>query len=77
MYNPWSILNYAASGTLDNFWVNTSSNLLVKKALKEADHQFWEDFDQLVSGKEIPVWLTLDTSYMERGSSYSLWGAPG
>lgn len=74
MYNPWSILNYAASGTLDNFWVNTSSNLLVKKALKEADQQFWEDFDQLVSGKEIPVWLTLDTSYVERGSSYSLWG---
>lgn len=74
MYNPWSILNYADMGSLDNFWINTSSNYLVKKALREADTRFWEKFDELASGKEIPVWLTLETSYLERNSSYSLWG---
>lgn len=74
MYNPWSILNYIDTGVLDNYWVNTSSNYLVKKALKEADRRFWDDFDLLVYGKEVSVWLTLDTSYLERGSNHSLWG---
>ncbi|MDO5407046.1 MAG: AAA family ATPase [Eubacteriales bacterium] len=74
MYNPWSVLNYADMGELDNYWVNTSSNYLVRKALQAADRRFWEDFDRLVTGQEIPVWLTLETSYVERDSNYSLWG---
>ena len=74
MYNPWSILNYADLGSLDNYWINTSSNYLVKKALQEADRRFWEKFEPLVSGEEIPVWITLETSYIERDSNYSLWG---
>lgn len=74
IYNPWSVLNYADIGSLDNYWINTSSNFLVKQALQTADKRFWEDFDQLASGKEISVWLTLETSYIERDSNYSLWG---
>ena len=74
MYNPWSILNYADLGSLDNYWINTSSNYLVKKALQTADRRFWEKFEQLISGKEIAVWITLETSYVERDSNYSLWG---
>lgn len=74
MYNPWSILNYADIGTPDNYWINTSSNYLIRSALQSADRRFWEDFDQLVSGKKISVWLTLETSYIERDSNYSLWG---
>lgn len=74
MYNPWSILNYADMKELGNFWVNTSSNYLVRKALKLADSRFWEDFDRLAAGETVPVWLTLETSYIERDSDYSLWG---
>lgn len=74
MYNPWSILNYADNGFLDNYWVNTSSNFLIRQALKRADRRFWESFDVLASGEETTVWLTLETSYAERDSNYSLWG---
>lgn len=74
MYNPWSILNYADMGELDNYWVNTSSNFLVRKALESADRDFWKDFEKLIRGEAIPVWLTLETSYVERDSNYSLWG---
>ena len=74
IYNPWSVLNYADIGSLDNYWINTSSNFLVKQALRTADKRFWDDFDKLASGKEISVWLTLETSYLERDSNYSLWG---
>ena len=74
LYNPWSILNYAKSHFLDNYWLNTSANFLVKAALKNAGRSFWDTFDQLASGGEAEVWLTLDTSYAERSNDYSLWG---
>ena len=74
VYNPWSILNYADNGFLDNYWVNTSANFLIRKGLKEATRDFWKDFDVLVTGEPVQVWLTLDTSYAERDSDASLWG---
>lgn len=74
LYNPWSILNYADSGYLDNYWVNTSSNFLIRQALELASRGFWEDFDKLAAGNSTTVWLNLDTSYTERESNYSLWG---
>lgn len=74
IYNPWSILNYADNGFLDNYWVNSSSNYLVRQALSKADKNFWDRFDRLAAGEEAAVWLTLDTAYVERDSNYSLWG---
>lgn len=74
VYNPWSILNYADNGVLENYWVNTSANFLIRKGLKNATRNFWRDFDFLVGGEQTAVWLTLDTSYAERDSDYSLWG---
>lgn len=74
MYNPWSILNYAKRKRLENFWVRTSSNYLVREALSHADQGFWSSFDELAAGKETTVWLTLDTAFVERESNYSLWG---
>lgn len=74
MYNPWSILNYAKRKRLENFWVRTSSNYLIREALSHADKNFWDKFDDLVSGRETTVWLTLDTAFAERESNYSLWG---
>lgn len=74
MYNPWSVINYAKSGRLENYWVKTSANFLVKAALKDADRSFWKVFEQLIDGQEKLVYITLDTSFAERASSYSLWG---
>lgn len=74
IYNPWSILNYADNQFLDNYWVNSSSNYLIRQALAKADQNFWNSFDRLAAGEETIVWLTLDTAYVERDSNYSLWG---
>ncbi len=46
----------------------------MKIALKKADRRFWDKLEQLIAGKEIAVWITLETSYIERDSNYSLWG---
>lgn len=74
MYNPWSVLNYADNAFLDNYWLNTSSNYLIRQALTRATASFWQDFDVLAAGNETTVWLNLDTAYVERESNYSLWG---
>lgn len=74
MYNPWSVINYAKKGRLENYWVKTSANFLVKSALKNADRSFWKIFEQLIDGQEKLVYITLDTSFAERASLYSLWG---
>lgn len=74
MYNPWSVICYAKKGRLENYWIKTSANFLVKRALKEADRSFWNTFDKLAAGQEEMVYATLDTSFAERDSLYSLWG---
>lgn len=74
MYNPWSVINYAKSGRLESYWVKTSANFLVKSALEGADRNFWNTFEKLIEGREEQVWITLDTSFAERASLYSLWG---
>ena len=42
IYNPWSILNYAISykGGFKTFWVNTSSDELLRERLQERDANF-------------------------------------
>jgi len=74
VYNPWSVINYAKRGMLDSYWVKTSANFLVKEGMKKADRNFWDKFEALITGKQIEVWITLDTSFAERESVYSLWG---
>lgn len=74
MYNPWSVINYAKNGRLESYWVKTSANFLIKSALKSADRNFWNTFEKLIARQEEQVWITLDTSFAERASLYSLWG---
>lgn len=61
-------------GRLESYWVKTSANFPVKRALKSADRNFGNTFDKLAAGGEEWVYATLDTSFAERDSLYSLWG---
>lgn len=40
IYNPWSLLCYIRKGRAENFWVNTSTNYLVKEAVKRQMNGF-------------------------------------
>lgn len=55
IYNPWSILNY-----VDNYkegfkpyWVNTSSNDLVKRVLARGGQKLKTELEDLIKGKQI------------------------
>ena len=74
MYNPWSLLSYARNGRLDNYWINTSTNYLVKSSMAEADEFFQESFDRLISEEVVKVSADLGCSFIELKSNYTLWG---
>ena len=55
IYNPWSMLNYLASHEegLKPYWVNTSSNDLVKVLLSKGGQDIKQDLESLIEGKII------------------------
>ena len=64
IYNPWSLLCYIRKGRAENFWVNTSTNYLVKEAVKKADERFRREFDELIEKKTVRVGINLETSFI-------------
>ena len=60
IYNPWSILNYAKEKALKPYWVNTSSNDLIKMVLQKST-TVKEKIEVLLKGEEIEVVANFDT----------------
>ncbi len=60
IYNPWSILNYLADRELMPYWVNTSSNDLIKLILKNSS-TIKEKIERLLLGETIEVKINLET----------------
>lgn len=40
IYNPWSVLNYASRKVLSPYWVNTSGNKMIRKAMEGRNCSF-------------------------------------
>ena len=60
IYNPWSILNYLTDRKLMPYWVNTSSNDLIKIILKNSS-TIKEKIEALLRGEEIIVPVNFET----------------
>ncbi|AWI05760.1 AAA family ATPase [Clostridium drakei] len=55
IYNPWSILNYVNNYEegLQPYWINTSSNDLVKSLITKGGHQLKSELEDLIQDKSI------------------------
>ncbi len=53
IYNPWSILNFLDTGKYRTYWVNTSSNGLVGKLIREGNVRVKKQFEDLLRGETI------------------------
>ena len=60
IYNPWSILNYLTDKQLKPYWVNTSSNDLIKMTIKKST-TIKGKMEQLLKGETIEVPIDLET----------------
>lgn len=60
IYNPWSVLNFLKNRELKPYWVNTSSNDLIKLILKKST-TVKEKMERLLKGEEIEAKINLET----------------
>ena len=74
IYNPWSILNYADTGELAPYWVNTSSNKMIRKAMEGRDQAFARGYEELIEKGKLETLVRMETSFFEVSSTESLWG---
>lgn len=74
IYNPWSILNYASRKVLEPYWVNTSSNTMIKKAISSSDEAFERGYEELIRNGELETTVKIDTSFFEVNNTENLWG---
>ncbi|UTY40785.1 ATP-binding protein [Allocoprobacillus halotolerans] len=74
IYNPWSVLNYAATGEESPYWLYTSSNKMIKEAMKIRNQSFDRDFEKLVQTGCMETTMYLETSFFEISEIENLWG---
>ena len=74
IYNPWSILNYLKNKKLMPYWVNTSSNDLIKLVLKNSS-TIKEKIERLLRDETIEVPINLETVIVGiENNEDNIWG---
>lgn len=74
IYNPWSLIHYAYRRKLDFYWINTSSNKMIKKAMSTRDKSFNQGYEKLIQTGFLETIVRMETSFFEVGTTASLWG---
>lgn len=80
IYCPWDVINYAdqlfhePEMAPQTYWINSSSNDLVKRFVHQADKTTRDEIEQLVGGESVEKRIRLDLTYDEIDSSMdNLW----
>ena len=80
IYNPWSVISYVYSIVNDGkefpeaYWANTSSNLIIKDMVWNADDEMKKELDKLVGGGTIENQIHEDITYDDiHESEDNLW----
>ncbi|MCI6089666.1 MAG: ATP-binding protein [Solobacterium sp.] len=80
IYCPWDVISYvdllniSSNKTPKSFWINTSSNDLVKRFIYMADKTTRDDIERLVAGEVIEKEVHLELTYDEIDNSIdNLW----
>ena len=74
IYNPWSILNYLTDKELKPYWVNTSSNDLIKRILEKST-TLKEQMERLLKDEAIEATIDLETIIVGiENKEENIWG---
>lgn len=74
IYNPWSVSNYVHTGRILPYWVNTSSNKLIKGLLKACDKQFLAEYDRLILEGKLKTYVDFRSTFFVSKNNSALWG---
>lgn len=75
VYNPWSIANCIyEKGSLKPYWINTSSNDLIKESMAKASAAIKEKFELILEDKPIEAIITENMVFADlKTNSDALW----
>ncbi len=80
VYCPWDVINYVKKLCFDNnakpeaYWINTSSNELVKRFVDKADKTTQSEIERLINGEQIEKDIRLDLTHNELDNTIdNLW----
>lgn len=75
VYNPWSIINLAKQkGALQPYWINTSSNDIIKSLITDSDDIVKDDIESLIARKTITKEIGENIVYADiKKNSNALW----
>jgi hypothetical protein len=74
IYNPWSVINALREGKYKTYWVNTSSNGLASKLLREADEEVKKKLERLINNESIECVIDEEIDYSQlEGDSDAIW----
>ena len=74
IYNPWSVLNYLTDRELKPYWVNTSSNDLIKLTIKNSK-TVKEKMESLLRDEEVEVPINMETIIVKiENNEDNIWG---
>jgi hypothetical protein len=62
IYNPWSVINYISMKQPQAFWVNTSSNDLIRNLITESNTGVKEQISRLIAGEDIKKDIKISTA---------------
>ena len=73
VYNPWSILNYISAKELEAYWVNTSSNVVIREMLKNSGSNVFKILENLFDKKDVSVTISNSIALGGNLASSEVW----
>ena len=81
IYNPWSIINFLDKKSVGAYWVNSSSNRLIEKLIREGKPNIKKAFEDLLNGRtlymEMDEQIVYNQLFTKKNAVWSLLLASG
>ena len=83
IYCPWDVISYCHALKMNpsiapqNYWVNTSSNSIIRKFIDQAEGSTKEEIERLINGERIHKKIQQELTYRELDNKNdNLWSVP-
>ena len=73
IYNPWSILNFVKNKELKAYWINTSSNFMIRELLQNSGEEGLSILEKIFNKEEVSVRITDNVRFGNNLSVSEVW----
>lgn len=73
IYNPWSILNFVKERELKSYWINTSSNFMIRELLEHTGEEGLETLEKIFNQEDVAVRITDNVRFGSNLSASEVW----